>query len=202
MKAFKIFVPFLLLITASCVTLVKWKYGITEPREETPASLLKFLQKMNQPPEDFYIFKDSAAFCHYLNDSVFRKNLIGSLFFNQEGLLTDIKDTAKCQWSVSSFLQNLDHKRAFKVDSAYRYQNVLSHLMPLVRNGITDSLLGSYNYIVLITWGRFAGKLNKRLFDAAEMANEKRNKGVHIAFINIDMQKSWKLRKNQKMILK
>jgi len=201
MKKTKFFLPVILLIMSSCIPIVKWKYGITNPKEETPSSLLKFLKKMDQPPKDFYIFRDSTAYCRYLNDPVFKKNLIGSLFFSEEGLLLDVKDTAKCQWSVSSFIQNLEQSGSFRFDSACRYQEILPFLLPLTGLYDTASQEAVYDYTVIITWAKFAGKLNQRLFNAADLVKDIKYKSVRLIFINIDMQKSWVLRKDQKMIL-
>lgn len=202
MKTVIFFMALLLSVVTSCMTIVKWRYGITCPKEETPASLLKFLKKMNQSPENVYLFRDSSAYCQALNDKVFRKNMLGSMFFSQKGLLLDIKDTSKCQWSVTSFIRDLGMKSIFLIDTLYGFRKVASKLIPLAGNEYQDSLFKTVDYFVLITWGKFAGKLNQRLFDAATEIRENKQTGIQLIFVNIDMQKSWRLRKDQKLVIK
>lgn len=185
----------------SCVTIVKWKYGIRNPREETPESLIEFLKKMNKSPEDIYLFRDSSSYFHYLNIPVFRKNLIGSMFFNGQGLLTGVKDTNKCQWSVNAFIENLEHQKDFLADTSFRFQDLDKCLVPLVNDGICREMMDP-DFIVVINWGCFAGKLNQRFFDVSAMDGEKRDIRIRLVFLNIDMQKSWELTKDQKLKLK
>jgi len=58
------------------------------------------------------------------------------------------------------------------------------------------------DFIVVINWGCFAGKLNQRFFDVSAMVSEKRNIRIRLVFLNIDMQKGWELTKDQKLMLK
>lgn len=192
----------LILFFGSCVTMIKWKYGIHNPREETPATILGFLKKMNRSDCDVFLFSDSASYCHYLGDPRFRKNLIGSLFFNEKGLMFNVKDSVRCQWSAGYFVRNLKTDTVYETDNTFRYQDLLKQLTPLSGDAIPADSTSRFDFVTVITWATFAGKLNERLFAVAEAARENKHARIRIVFLNFDMQKSWKLNSRQKLVIK
>ncbi len=202
MKLAKGFLIVLIVSLTSCMTLVKWKYGITGPKEETPVSLLKFLQKMNKSPDNVCLFRDSSSFFRAMNDSLFRKNLLGSMVFSPTGFLLDVKDTSKCQWSVASLIHALGTDKEYVADTSYRFEEFSKGLVFLSGSKFPDSFSIQFDYIVVITWGKFAGKLNQRLFDAEKIETGDFTKKIKLIFLNFDMQKSWNLTKKQKLILR
>ncbi len=202
MNSLKGFLIVLIVSLTSCMTLVKWKYGITVPKEETPVSLLKFLEKMDKSPDDVCLFRDSSSFFKAMNDSLFRKNLLGSMVFSPKGFLLDVKDTSKCQWSVASLIHTLETDKEYVADTSYRFEELSKELVFLNGRDFPDSFFIPYDYVVVITWGKFAGKLNQRLFDVEKQETGDFTKKIKLIFLNFDMQKSWNLTKKQKLILR
>lgn len=113
----------LILITSSCKEIMMMRYGIHQPREETPESIFSFMEKMDYPNENTFVFKDSSAFYACLRDSVFRNNALGTLFFSPQGLLDNYKDTSRCQWPGGYFIRNLKHDTIYHADTGYTCKN-------------------------------------------------------------------------------
>ncbi|MEI6454864.1 MAG: hypothetical protein WCO93_01125 [bacterium] len=191
-----------ILLSAGCRQVVKMRYGVREPREETPASIIGFLKRMDQSAGSCFIFRDSASFCGYIKNPVFRENLLGSFFFNSRGLIIHYKDTNKCRWSATTFIKNLRNDTLYQVDTTFRFNELLSHLSPLITGDTMNIKETDYDFVIVITWAMFAGKLNERLFHADEALAENPRIRAGVLFLNMDMQKDWKLQQGQKLVVR
>jgi hypothetical protein len=192
----------LLLLSGSCRQIVKMRYGVREPREETPASITGFLKKMGQPAGSCFLFRDSASFCRYIKNPVFRENLLGSFFFNSKGLIIHHKDTTKCRWSATTFINNLSSDTLYQVDTTFRFKELFSHLSPLITGDTVKMSAEDYDFMIVITWAIFAGKLNERLFYADEAATGNPRIRARVLFLNVDMQRDWKLPQDKKLVIR
>lgn len=191
----------LLVITAGCKQIVLWKYGIRSPKTETPESILAFAKKSGQDPGNIYIFRDSLAYSHFMKDSIYKKASFSAIVFNARGFLVDYKDSASCQWSAAAHIRKLKKDTSYRVDESRKLPDVASSLVPLVRQSVEDSNAGGVDYTVVFTWARYIGKLNERLFCINEIAKNNPNAVIRVISLNVDMQKSWNLRKDQKVKL-
>jgi hypothetical protein len=202
MKRVMIISVILLGLSGGCKEVVKMRYGVKEPGEETPASIQAFMKKKGQPATSCLIFKDSTVYCRYLKDPVFRENMLGSFIFNPRGLVIHYKDTAKCRWSATSFIRGLRSDTLYQVDTAFRFGELFANLTPLIPGNTIRVDQQDYDFVVVITWAVFAGKLNERLFQADEAAAAASPVRTRVLFLNTDMQKSWKLRPGQKLVIR
>lgn len=182
-------VSFLSISLFSCKEIVMMRYGIHQPREETPESILAFMNKMDYPNENTFLFKDSTAFNTCMKDSIFRSNVLSTLFYSPQGLLINIKDTSMCQWSGGYFVRNLHQDSLYQSDPAYTIDNLMSSLIPLNGSTVIDTV--NADYIVVVIWASFLGRYNERLFSIREAIRENPDVIVKPIFLCIDMQKSW-----------
>ncbi len=192
----------LLIVSGSCSQMVKMRYGVREPREESPATISAFMDKMRQPDSTCFTFRDSASYCRFLKDPVLRKDLLGSFIFNSRGLVINYKDTAKCRWSATTFIRNLRGDTTYQVDTSYRFGELYRQIKPLVASSSGEVDERGCDFVIVITWAVYAGKLNERLFDADEAASENPRIRARVLFLNTDMQKEWKLRPDQKLVIR
>ncbi|NQV02272.1 MAG: hypothetical protein HQ542_06485 [Bacteroidia bacterium] len=176
------------------------RYGIHQPREETPEMILAFMDKMNYPNVNSFIFKDSSSFFRCMRDSVFLSNTLGTLFFYNNRLLVNYKDTSKGQWPGGCFVRNLRNDTVYQTDSAYSFQSLMAHFVPL--NEMTQIDTTNTDYIVVVTWARFLGKYNERLFNIKEAIKENPAINVKAVFVCIDIQKEWNLTDKEKNALR
>jgi len=158
------------------------RYGIRQPKEETPETIQAFLDKMNYPNENMFLFKDSISFYYCLRDSLFRTNVFGTLFFCHGRLMNHYKDTV------------------YHTDPLYRVDHLMEHLIPL--NGSTKIDTCGADYLAVVTWGRFLGKYNERLFSVRKSAEENKFARVKTIFLCLDMQKEWNLPERGKNVLR
>ena len=187
-----------LLIFAGCVTIVKWKYGITNPREQTPEQLISFLKKHKYPDSSVFVFNDSLSFCRSLRNKAFRKNLLSHMIFDHKGMLLQ-RDTAKCQWSGYEVIKGLKTDSAYLCQDGIQLSDIVDHLHHIGRGSGNDSLKPQPGFTIIVTWGMFLGNYNSRLFVLSEAVRENKAAGIRLIWLNIDMQKSWNLSKDQKM---
>lgn len=187
---------------SSCKQIIFWKYGIHRPQAETTESLQDFLLKMNQPAEDVYIFKDSASYLQCMNDPLFHHNILNSMFFTREGILDQFKDSVLCQWSAGYYIKTLRSDTEYHINKNYRYQDILFNFRPFKdqkKSLKTDSI---FDFIALVTWGKFAGKLNERQFIADDFAAANYHARIRVVYLNCDALKSWNLDKKKILVFK
>ena len=190
-----------LLIFAGCVTIVKWKYGITNPREQTPEQVISFLQKHKYPDSSVFVFNDSLSYCMSLRNKVFRKNLLSHMIFDHKGMLLQ-RDTAKCQWSGYEVIKGLKTDSAYLCQDGIQLSDIVDHLHQIGRGSANDSLKPHPDFTIIVTWAKFLGTYNARLFDLADAVKQNKTARIRLIWLNADMQKSWNLTKEQKLEIK
>lgn len=190
----------LILTTYSCKQVLMMRYNIHQPKKESPRTILAFMDKMDYPNENTFIFKDSSSFYKCLKDSVFRTNVPGTLFFAPQGLLVSYKDTSSGQWSGGYYVRNLHRDTIYQSDTAYTLQKLMSLLTPLNENTRIDTAIA--DYVVVITWATFLGKYNEWLFVIRDAIRENTEVIVKPVFLCIDLQKNWNPPKKEKNALR
>ncbi|MFH1159448.1 MAG: hypothetical protein V1733_00675 [bacterium] len=196
---------FVILISLSCLSFFSCKqillmrYGIRQPKEETPVTIMAFMDKMDYPNVSTFIFKDSSSFYTCMKDSIFQRNTLGTLFFYRNRLLINYKDTSKCQWSGGYFVMNLRNDTIYQTDSTCLFQRLMTNFIPL--NATTKIDTAGADYIVLVTWARFLGKYNERLFSIRKAMEENPGVNIKAVFVCIDVQKEWNLTDREKNAL-
>ncbi len=190
----------LLLVLNGCRTLLGFRYGMTQPREETPEKLISFLTKEKFPVNDMYLFADSACYFKALRNQVFRKNMLSHMVFDRRGHLLE-RDTNKCQWAGYDFIRALNRDSSYRECAGYLLDPLLDCIQPFGDPVQNDSVTEHPDYIVVITWAKFIGKYNQRLFVLSEAVRENRTASIRLIYLNIDMQESWNLSEQQKVAI-
>ena len=197
----KTLLPFLLVLymTTGCKQIAMWKYGIKNPKTETPESILAFAKKQGQDPENIYLFRDSVAYTKFMKDSLYKNAYFSAIVFNEKGLLKNYKDSSTCQWSAVNYVEKLKKDTVYRVDESHKLSSVIATLIPLNMKASQTVNAPGYDYTVIFTWAKYIGKLNKRLFCINEAAQNNPHAKIRVISLNVDMQKSWNLQKSQKV---
>ncbi len=183
-----------LLLLPGCRTYLHFRYGLTRPREESPATLAAFLGKNRYPAAGQYIFRDSASYGRAIRDPLFRKYFFSHLIFDRNGNLLE-RDTTKCQWAGYEKIRDLVPGGEYPRSSDLR----LGDLLPAIRPLGSDTLIRDADFTVVILWAKFLGRYNYRLFGLAGAAAENTGARLRVIWLNLDMQAEWHLRDSQKM---
>lgn len=189
---------FLLSIFFGCKNFMQFKYGITQPRVVTPTELNDFLKKQHFPSENQYRFLDSSSYFQEMRNPKFNKYLLGHMIFDREGTLLQ-RDTAQCQWAGKDKITSLSPDSVYRKCTDLQLNQILPKIQPLNRNPEPQDSLATPDFTVLVTWGMFLGKYNYRLFDLDSAVKENKTARIRLIWLNIDMQKSWNLPKDQRM---
>jgi hypothetical protein len=184
-----------------CIPVVKLSYGISRPKQESPESLLKFLQKKKYPAENQYQIKDSSTYTGLMKDTAFRSFLFTTVIFTGDFRRIEA-DTSLCQWSGGYLIEHLKTDSAYSVSDKFSFGMICSAIRPLFDSTDRFSVKpGDYDFIVVNTWARFIGRLNDRIFSAGEVVKERPDLKILVLNLNLDMQKSWNLNKDQRIKL-
>ncbi len=198
MKPKYIILPLFLLIFSSCITIVKWKYGITNPREQTPEKLLAFLKKHKYPDTCQFVFNDSSSYFHCMRDSVLKKYLFSQMICDRNGMLLQ-RDTAQCQWSGFEVIKSLNRDSVYHGMAVPGLGELLDRIEPLHGQIKPGNFTKDPDFTVVVTWARFLGTYNARLFELSEAAAKNPEARIRIIWLNMDMLERWNLTKNQKL---
>ena len=75
---------------------------------------------------------------------------------------------------------------------------ILKHIEP-IRGGEADSVVLNPDFTIIVTWAKFLGEYNYRLFDLAGAVKEDKKSRIRLIWLNIDIQKSWHITDRQKI---
>jgi hypothetical protein len=184
-----------------CKSYMQYKYGITHPKQETPEKLVSFLEKQHFPEQNLYLFSDSGAYMNALNNPVFSINLLGHMIFDHNGNLLE-RDTAKCQWAGSTMIKMLNKDSTYKKVQGLQLKDILQHIEPFGKNATREVIITDPDFTIIVTWAKFLGKYNYRLFDLSEALKQNQTARIRIIWLNIDMLESWELKPEQKLSIK
>jgi hypothetical protein len=189
------------LALAGCKTYMHFKYGLTQPKEENPKSLVAFTEKHHFPSENLYMFSDSASYSQAIKNPMFRKYLCNHMIFDHDGILLQ-RDTTQCQWS------GYDKIRALKTDTTYEKCNdlqlntILPHIQQFGKISAPGDSWSNPDFTIVVTWARFLGSYNSRLFVLSDAVALNTTARIRIIWLNVDMQDSWQLTSQQKVAIK
>jgi len=191
----------LLSLTNGCKTYVHFKYGLTQPKEETPDQLVSFLEQHHYPTQNIYLFSDSSAYCQAIRNPVFCKNLLGHMIYNHEGKLL-LRDTTQCQWAGYEEIRLLQPDSTYVTSPGLELSQILDHIRPFGKSPPPEDVLATPNFTVIVTWAKFIGSYNNRLFVLSDAIRQNIFARIRIIWLNIDMQKSWSLTSAQKVAIR
>ena len=196
LAALILFFPFLF----GCKTYMKLKYGVTQPKQETPAKLISFLEKYNFPTQNMYVFSDSAGYIQEMKNPTFSKYILSNMIFDHDGILLK-RDTAQCQWSGYDKIKSLRIDSLYEKNDELRLTQLLEKIRPFGKSDIPGTELKNPDFTVVVTWAKFLGSYNYRLFVLDEAVNLNKTARIRLIWLNIDMQKSWSLTPGQKVAI-
>jgi hypothetical protein len=184
------------ILMSGCKQILMWKYDITKPKTETHESILKFVKEYNQDLNQVFIFKDTSSYFSSMRDTVFKKNILSVLFFNENDFFIDYRKSGQCQWSGGAFLQKYSKDSTYSIDSAFRLSSLINKIIPIIpEEQLHDPV--NYDLTVIEIWAKFIGKYNERLFCVSDVAKNRHDLKIRIVLLNMDMLKDWNLNKDQ-----
>lgn len=206
MKTFPLIIKLLVLVivlsaSAGCKSYMKYKYGITQPKEETPEKLIEFLEENHFPQENQYMFSDSAAYSHAMREPEFSKHLLSHMIFDRQGILIR-RDTTQCQWSGYDKLKSLSIDSIYLKGDGLQLNQILSQIRPFGKDALPSGSYQDPDFTVIVTWAKFIGKYNYRLFALADAPKLNKTARIRMIWLNVDMQEAWKLTREQKVAIK
>ncbi|MDP1620997.1 MAG: hypothetical protein Q8M08_01530 [Bacteroidales bacterium] len=191
----------LILMSSGCKTYMYFKYGFTQPKEENPEKLFAFLEKRHFPCNNQYLFTDSSAYTKAIRNPLFRKYLFNHLIFRRDGTLLQ-RDTTQCQWSGYDKIASLDPDSTYDECNDLKLNQILQNIQSFGKNLYQNDVLSEPDFTIVVTWAKFLGTYNSRLFVLSEAVNLNQKSRIRLIWLNTDMQESWKLTKDQKLTLK
>ncbi|MEI7500324.1 MAG: hypothetical protein WCK84_07725 [Bacteroidota bacterium] len=194
-------ITLLLSVSSGCKTYMHFKYGLTQPKEETPEKVVSFLEKHNFPSENQYMFSDSSSYYQTIRNPMFSKHLLSHMIFDRKGAMLQ-RDTMQCQWSGYDKIKSLSPDSSYEKCSELHLDPILRHIKQFGKTSARNNLINDPDFTVIVTWAKFLGTYNYRLFKLSDAIKLNTKARIRIIWLNIDMQESWKLTPEQKMAIK
>ena len=182
-------------------TIMHLKYGLTQPKAETPATLLLFLEKHHFPTDNQYMFADSGSFFGAVRSPLFLKHMLNHMIFDREGTML-VRDTTQCQWSGFDKIKFLNPDSAYEKCNELKLDSVIRRIHPVIGNPLKDDSEMEADFTIVVTWAKFIGAYNYRLFNLEDAVKQNNSASIRLIWLNVDMQESWKLTREQKMAIK
>ncbi|MEI7662361.1 MAG: hypothetical protein WCK34_09195 [Bacteroidota bacterium] len=170
---------------------------MAEPKEETPEELIRFLEKHKFPTDGMYMFSDSGSYFQAMRNPLFVKSFLSHMNFNRQGMLL-MRDTTQCQWSGKDVIKSLHPDSTYTTLPGLKLDQILRHITPFGKDQGKDTLMQNPDFTVIVTWGKFIGEYNYRLFSLSSAVKENKSAAIRLIWLNVDIQQDWHLTKKQK----
>lgn len=187
-----------LLLFSSCRKMAyRVLYGVKKPKAKTEKQILSFLEKEGYSTENLYCLERGthARVAGMAVSSI--GNFTRSELYTKEGYRLEARDTSikECWGLTYDYYKNLADSSLFAVDSS---QNIYADTD---LQGSLENLSGKAqpffscqdcDYIVLVYWASFLGKLSKQNLDFARLIQTYNpSYRIQVIQINMDFQKRW-----------
>lgn len=187
----KLALLFFILIQLSCKSyILKTYYGLKDPEIECQTSIKRFLVKNKIDTTDVFVFKDFNSFTRASKMKLLR--VPDAIFFNKAGNYVSYKKSATdCNAKIGTFISDLNSFPTLEQDENRK----LNDLITLITNN-KNQKLETNDVNVFITWGVFAGKLNRdKAFQWVKLLKQAQKDGVKVNYylLNCDLQEGWNI---------
>jgi hypothetical protein len=136
-----------------------------------------------------------------MNNPVFRQHLLSHLIFDKHGHWVP-EDTTTCQWAGSKFISALHPDSSYAVRQDIRLEQITGGICLVGVCRCIHSGKNPPDFTILVTWGKFLGRYNYRLFNLAKAVQDNPEANIRLIWLNIDIQKEWKFPPGRKLHLK
>ena len=147
------------------------------------------------------MFQDSGSYLQSLKDEHFRANVLSHMIFDKHGQLL-VRDTTKCQWAGGGMIRTLHPDSTFATTKEVDLDGIIRVIIPFGSGNRYQGQEKPFDFTVVVTWAKFIGRYNYRLFDLEKAIEENKHARIRLIWLNIDMQKSWHLKPDQKVRFK
>ncbi|MDD3738146.1 MAG: hypothetical protein PHP31_02475 [Lentimicrobiaceae bacterium] len=167
--------------------------GAHEPRIETTESLRKYMQKKDMTSDNVFTTQNLDSFQNQMSLSgggvpevlIFSKNLDNITY----------RDTIlDCNAPAFRAILGLDKNKTYKINENFNFDDINTGLCDLEGNPTTITVDNNADFIVVIYWAKYVGKLNKEQVNVMEKdAIDNTNANIQVVKINLDYQSFWGL---------
>jgi hypothetical protein len=189
-------IPIFVLLLSSCNPIVKFLYGVHNPRPESKENIVNFVKKTRLDTNNIIVLRDTSSMM-----SVYRKHkfLPYLKIFDSKGRLVSQTSEKGCDNAVKIFISQYDPKNAGKNDmsTALHQEKIQESLLFFehlngqeVRVDTTATEL-----FVVYYYGNFLGKLGKKTLKNISRDISTSKIKVQLIKANCDMRDSWKMTK-------
>ena len=189
-----IFLTILLIILSSCTQIILKMQGGHLPRIENAETIASTLEKYNLSDSNNFIICDSSSYFKILKEIA---SLPEIMFFNDLGKRMEIRKQGTCTAGVGVLIDSIQDYTVPDTSILslfHQIDNLLYHLRTLEGETINKSTLKGADYIVVIFWAKFIGKLNKTKVKQWELAVQaKKELKIEVLKVNCDVQEMWGL---------
>ncbi len=173
-----------------CGLVLKTYYGIHQPKAETAKSLGKYMRKKKIVSNNIFTTVNQEAMKKHIGIS---RGIPEVLIFNKQGQGIVYKTPEQCNAPAFDAIVELDRQKTYPVNDTLSLDSVNVGLADLYGNSANIQIHDSADFLVVLYWARYTGRLNKNhvnIWEQDARVNSKAN--IQVVKINLDMQAFWK----------
>ncbi len=185
-----VLVLMLIFILNGCGLVLKTYYGIHQPKVETAKSLEKYMRKKKIVSNNIFTTVNQEAMKKHIGIS---RGIPEVLIFNKQGQGIVYKTPEQCNAFAFDVIVELDKQKTYPVNDTLSLDSVNVGLADLYGNPANIQIHDSADFLVVVYWARYTGRLNKNhvnIWEQDAQVNSKAN--IQVVKINLDMQAFWK----------
>lgn len=167
--------------------------GVHEPRVETTESLRKCMRKYDMITDNVFTTQNLESYVNQMTLS--GGNTPEVLIFNKNFDNIAYRDSIlNCNGPAFRAILGLDKNKTYKINENFNFDDINTGLCDLEGNPTTITVDNNADFIVVIYWAKYVGKLNKEQVNVMEKdAIDNTNANIQVVKINLDFQSFWGL---------
>ena len=180
----------ILMLAVACATILKKLKHVSNPGFETAEQVSSYLGKVNgNYSEKLFLCKDSAT---YFSILLKLQAFPMAVFINSAGAVIRYSEDG-CPGKAMDFALKFIPGQEYKIDSSFDWKYLSDKIIPNGQSIFPEP--ATRQITLVIFWALWAGDINKNVFEIAEALKKRTGLNSQTVFINMDLMKSWGMKK-------
>lgn len=142
-------------LLTSCSFIARVGFGIKKPSLKETSYVLDYAQKLNMDTSEVFFAGSQQNWAKLLN----KREMPSVEIYDRKGRFVRYKpDSLKCNAPAFNLTNDICNSAFLSVDSSRNIKDITSRLYNYNSSYLTQN---DYDYVVVVYWATFAGKLNK-----------------------------------------
>lgn len=187
---------FLIIFFTGCKAILMKMYGVKKPEIENAKSVIDYAIKIGLDTSNIVAIRNVDDFGKF-----YKRGLPEGIIFDSSGDYIEYKQSdTSCNAGLFPFIKSLKKNESYRKSDEFNLKNELN-LLSTLQGQPLKPLYNDYDFLFLIFWVKWEGKLNKdHVLVWQNLAANNNNAKIKTILVNLDVQEYWETEKRDELL--